>query len=79
MYNSWKDKLSQLEYAAVRRYTGSDYEDINDALRITGLSNARADIRQCVQANIRREAAAAAWYPPLPGLAQLRMASITAR
>lgn len=48
MYNSWKDKLSQLEYAAVRRYTGSDYEDINDALRITGLSNARADIRQCV-------------------------------
>lgn len=48
MYNSWKDKLSQIEYEAVRRYTGEDYMDINDALRSSGLSSASADIQQCI-------------------------------
>lgn len=49
MYNSWRDKLSRLEYEAVRRYTSNDYEDINDALRRTGLSNAPTDIQKCVE------------------------------
>lgn len=49
MYNSWRDKLSRLEFAAVQRYTGDDYRDINDALRISGLSRASPDIRQCVE------------------------------
>ena len=48
MYPSWRDSLSRIEYEAVRRYTGEDYVDINDALRKFGLSRASSDIRQCI-------------------------------
>lgn len=48
MYNDWRHKLSQIEYAAVRRYTGADYQDINDVLRKSGLAHTSQDLRDCI-------------------------------
>lgn len=48
MFPDWKKNLTPEQLSAVRYYTGSAYEDINDALRISGLSNAPHDMQETI-------------------------------
>jgi len=48
MDNSWRHGLTLAQFEAMRRYTGSDYVDINNALRRLQLASSPADIQRCV-------------------------------
>lgn len=51
MFPDWRNNLLPDQLSAVRFYTGSAYEDINDALRISGLHNASSRMQETI-ANI---------------------------
>ena len=49
MYPNWKSSLTTPQLDAVRLYTSSYYEEINGALRFSGLSNASTDMQDTVR------------------------------
>jgi len=49
MFPDWKKGLTPEQLAAVRLYTGSAYEDINEALRIVGLSSSSSRMQDTVE------------------------------